>query len=61
MNETSITRITIDEVKKLADLTDRQLVDSLSESEIEANALSDPDNQPLTADSLKKARRISRK
>ncbi|MEL6440888.1 MAG: hypothetical protein AAFQ80_16730 [Cyanobacteria bacterium J06621_8] len=61
MNETSITRITIDEAKKSADLTDLKLVDSRNESEIEANAFSDPDNQPLTADSLKKVRRINRK
>lgn len=30
---------------------------SISESEVEANALSDPDNQSLTPDSLKKVRR----
>ncbi|MEM6611650.1 MAG: hypothetical protein AAF652_05235 [Cyanobacteria bacterium P01_C01_bin.72] len=34
---------------------------SMSESEIEVNALSDPNNQPLTPDSLKKVRRIKRK
>ncbi len=33
----------------------------MSESEIEANAIADPDNQPLTPDSLKKVRRIKRK
>ena len=33
----------------------------MDESEIEANALSDPDNQPLTSDSLKKVHRIKRK
>ena len=61
MNETSITRTTIDEAKKSADLTDLKRVNSMDESEIEANALSDPDNQPLTSDSLKKVRRIKRK
>lgn len=61
MNETSITRTTIDEAKKSADLTDLKRVDSMDESEIEANALSDPDNQPLTSDSLKKVRRIKPK
>ncbi|MEO1799587.1 MAG: hypothetical protein AAFR62_04075 [Cyanobacteria bacterium J06629_2] len=41
---------------------EQQVRDSLiSESEIEANALTDPDNQPLTPDSLKKVRRIKRK
>lgn len=33
----------------------------MSESEIEANALSDPDNQPLSPDNLQKVRRIKRK
>ena len=61
MNETSITRTTIDEAKKSEDLTDLKRVNSMDESEIEANALSDPDNQPLTSDSLKKVRRIKRK
>ena len=61
MNETSITRTTIDEAKKSSDLTDLKRVDSMDESEIEANALSDPDNQPLTSDSLKKVHRIKRK
>jgi hypothetical protein len=33
----------------------------MSESEIEANALSDLDNLPLSPDTLKKVRRIKRK
>ncbi len=61
MSETSITRTTLNEAKKLEDLTDLEQVNSLSESEIEANALSDPDNQPLSPDSLKKVRRVKRK
>ena len=61
MSETSITRITLDKAKKLEDLTDSERVNSMNESEIEANALSDPDNQPLSPDSLKKVRRIKRK
>jgi hypothetical protein len=61
MKETSITRTTIDQAKKLADLTDISRLNSMSESEIEANALFDPDNQPLFPDSLKKIRRIKRK
>ena len=61
MNETSITRTTIDKAKKSADLNDLKRVNSMDESKIEANALSDPDNQPLTSDSLKKVRRIKRK
>ncbi len=61
MSETSITRTTIEEAKKLEDLTDSERVNSMSESEIEANALSDPDNQPLSPENLKKVRRIKRK
>ncbi|MGL6344837.1 MAG: hypothetical protein ACRC80_37505 [Waterburya sp.] len=57
MKETSITRITIDKAKKLEDLTDLERLNTMSESEIEANALSDRDNQPLSADSFKKIRR----
>ena len=61
MSETSITRTTLESAKKLEDLTDSERVNSMSESEIEANALSDPDNQPLSPDSLKKVRRIKRR
>jgi hypothetical protein len=61
MNETSITRITIDEAKKSEDLTDLERLNSMSESEIENNALSDPDNQLLSPDSLKKIRKTKHK
>ena len=61
MSETSITRTTLESAKKLEDLTDWERVNSLSESEIETNALSDPDNQPLSSDSMKNIRRINRK
>lgn len=57
MSKTSITRTTIDKAKKLKDLTDSERVNSMSESEIEANALSDPDNQPLSPDTFQKVRR----
>jgi hypothetical protein len=57
MKETSITRTTIDKAKKSEDLTDLERLNSMSESEIEANALSDLDNQPLSPDVLKKVRR----
>ena len=61
MKETSITRMTTESAPRAEDLTDVERVNSMSESEIEANALSDPDNQPLTPDSLKKVRRKERK
>ena len=61
MSKTFITRTNLDEVKKLKDLTDSERVNSMSESEIEANALSDLDNLPLSPDTLHKVRRIKRK
>ena len=61
MNETSITRTTIDKAKSAEDLTDLKRVDSMGESEIENGALLDLDNQPLTPNNLKKVRRIKRK
>jgi hypothetical protein len=61
MNETSITRTTIEQAKKSEDLTDLERLNLMSESEIEANALSDLDNQPLSPDNLQKVRRIKRK
>ena len=53
--------MTTEEVKKAEDLTDVERVNSMSESEIEADAIADPDNQPLTPDDFKKVRRIKRK
>ncbi len=61
MKETSITRMTSEEAKKAKDLTNMDRVSLMSESEIAENAIADPDNQPLTPDSLKKVRRIERK
>jgi hypothetical protein len=53
--------MTIEEAKKSEDLTDVERVNSMSEAEIEANALCDPDNEPLTSNSLKKMRRQEHK
>ncbi len=61
MSERFITRTTLNEVKKLEDLTNLERVNSMSESEIEANTLSNPDNQSLSPDNLKKVRKIKRK
>ena len=60
MNETSITRTTLKSAKQSKDLTDWKKVKSLTESEIENNALSDPDNQPLSPDTMKNVRRIKK-
>ena len=61
MSETFITRTTLESAKKSEDLTDWKRVNSLSESEIETNALSDPDNQPLSPDTMKNVQRIKKK
>jgi hypothetical protein len=61
MSETSITRTTLESADRLEDLTDLERVNSMSESEIEENALSDPDNQSLSSDSLQKVRKMKRK
>ncbi|PSF36253.1 hypothetical protein C7H19_13680 [Aphanothece hegewaldii CCALA 016] len=47
MKEKFITRITLEQVKKLEDLTDWERVEKMSELEVEQNALTDPDNQPI--------------
>ncbi len=61
MSETSITRTTLESAKQSEDLTDWERVNSLSESEIETNALSDPDNQPLSPKTMKNVQRIKKK
>lgn len=60
MSETSITRTTLESAKQSEDLTDWERVNSLSESEIETNALSDPDNQPLSPKTMKNVQRKKR-
>lgn len=61
MSETSITRKTLEEAKKEQDLTDWDKVRSMSEEEIESNALSDLDNQILSPENSKHVRRVNRK
>lgn len=61
MSEISITKKTLEEIKRSKDLTDWSRVKSMSESEIESNALSDLDNQVLSPENLKDVRRINRK
>lgn len=43
-------KISIKETNNLTDLTDWERINQMSEDEIEKNALSDPDNQPLSLD-----------
>ena len=40
-------RVTVEQAKSLEDLTDWERIEKMSESEIEQNADSDPDNQPI--------------
>jgi len=42
----------------IEDRTDWARLDAMTEEEIEANALSDPDNPPLTDDELSRMRRV---
>ena len=55
-----ITRTTLEAAEQLEDLTDWKKVKSLSDSEIEANALSDPDSLPLSPDTMKHLKRVPR-
>ena len=48
MKEESITKITLEKTKDLEDLTDWERLKHMSDEEAEQNALSDPDNQPLS-------------
>ena len=44
--------------RPLEDTTDRVRLDAMTEEEIEANALSDPDNPPLTDEELARLQRV---
>jgi putative transcriptional regulator len=44
--------------RPLPDRTDWARLEAMTEEEIEANALSDPDNPPLTAEELARMRRV---
>ncbi|GFE71980.1 hypothetical protein [Chroococcus sp. FPU101] len=48
MKKEFITRISLSEAKKLKDFSDWERVEAMSDDEAIANALDDPDNQPLT-------------
>ena len=48
MNKKLITRVSLEEWAKMKGQTDWAKIDAMTEEEIEQNALSDPDNQPLT-------------
>jgi DNA-binding transcriptional regulator YiaG len=44
--------------RPIEDRTDWALLEAMTEEEIEANALSDPDNPPLTDEELARMRRV---
>jgi hypothetical protein len=48
VNKKLITRVSLEEWAKMKGQTDWAKIDAMTEEEIEQNALSDPDNQPLT-------------
>ena len=48
VNKEHITRVSLEEWAKMKGQTDWAKIDAMTEEEIEQNALSDPDNQPLT-------------
>ena len=48
VNKKLITRVSLEEWAKMKGQTDWARIDAMTEEEIEQNALSDPDNQPLT-------------
>ena len=54
----TIVRYTLEEARKLPRLIDGSRADAMTDEELTANALSDPDNPPLTDDFFEKAKRM---
>ena len=54
----TIVRYTLEEARKLPRLTDGSRADAMTDEELTANALSDPDNPPLTDDFFEKSKRV---
>ena len=54
----TIVRYTLEEARKLPRLTDGSRADAMTDEELTANALSDPDNPPLPDDFFEKAKRM---
>jgi hypothetical protein len=55
VNKGHITRVSLEEWAKMKGQTNWARIDSMTEAEIEQNALDDPDNQPLTDEFWDKA------
>jgi len=54
----SITSYSAEEIKDLPSQTDTARLDSMTDEELEANALSDPDNPPLPEDFFQRAKQM---
>jgi putative transcriptional regulator len=54
-----ITRVSVADLNNLPDGTDWERIAAMTDEEAEANALSDPDNPPMTEEQLRGMRRIS--
>ena len=57
-NGQTITRYTKEELRSLPSQTDWARVEAMTDAEVTANALADPDNPPLGDDFFEKARRV---
>jgi uncharacterized protein (DUF4415 family) len=58
MTEERITRVTLEEARKIKGLTDWTRLDAMTEEEIERNAAEDPDNPPWTDEDWANAQRV---
>ncbi|WP_428559485.1 MAG: BrnA antitoxin family protein [Solidesulfovibrio sp. DCME] len=57
-NGKAIVRYTEEELREMESQTDWKRVDAMTDEELTANALSDPDNPPLPDDFFEKAKRV---
>ena len=58
MTEERITRVTLEQARKMKGLTDWARLDAMTEEEIERNAAEDPDNPPWTDEDWANAQRV---
>jgi len=57
-DEGPVTRVTLEEAKRMEDHTDWEYLRNMTEAEIEQNARTDPDNPPLSFEQLMKGKRV---
>jgi len=58
MTEERITRVTLEEARKMKGQTDWARLDAMTDEEIERNAAEDPDNPPWTDEDWANAQRV---